>query len=176
MKQKILELREEGKSYNEIQSILGCSKGTISYHCGKGQKEKSLVRQRKNRKTIKGILYKKLDKFLRSKVHNFKRGSRGRLTQSKLSYKTAYKRILENPVCYITGATINLEDPKSYELDHIIPVSKGGPNTLSNLGLSLKEANRAKDDLYLNEFIELCKRVCENNGYMVVVAESAAVS
>lgn len=41
MKEEILKLRKEGKSYNEIQAILGCSKSTISYHCGNGQKEKS---------------------------------------------------------------------------------------------------------------------------------------
>ena len=39
MKDKILKLREEGKSYKEIMNILGCSKGTISYHCGEGQKK-----------------------------------------------------------------------------------------------------------------------------------------
>lgn len=41
MKEEILKLRSEGKTYNEIKEILGCSKGTISYHCGFGQKEKS---------------------------------------------------------------------------------------------------------------------------------------
>jgi hypothetical protein len=30
----ILKLRASGKSYNEIVNILGCSKGTVSYHCG----------------------------------------------------------------------------------------------------------------------------------------------
>lgn len=35
MKENILKLRKEGKSYNEIRNILGCSKGTISYHCSK---------------------------------------------------------------------------------------------------------------------------------------------
>lgn len=34
MKNKILKLRKEGKTYAEITSILGCSKSTISYHCG----------------------------------------------------------------------------------------------------------------------------------------------
>lgn len=33
MKNKILELRKNGVSYNEIQKKLGCSKSTISYHC-----------------------------------------------------------------------------------------------------------------------------------------------
>lgn len=35
MKEDILKLRKEGKSYNEIKNILGCSKSTISYHCSK---------------------------------------------------------------------------------------------------------------------------------------------
>ena len=39
MKEQILKLREEGKTYNEIQKITGASKGTISYHCGEGQKD-----------------------------------------------------------------------------------------------------------------------------------------
>ncbi|MBV1928379.1 MAG: helix-turn-helix domain-containing protein [Gammaproteobacteria bacterium] len=41
MKEQILKLRAEGKTYNEIKKLLGCSKGTISYHCGAGVKEKS---------------------------------------------------------------------------------------------------------------------------------------
>lgn len=34
-KDKILLLREDGKSYNEIVKELGCSKATVSYHCKK---------------------------------------------------------------------------------------------------------------------------------------------
>ena len=33
IKNEILELRKNGKTYNEIVTILNCSKGTISYHC-----------------------------------------------------------------------------------------------------------------------------------------------
>lgn len=32
-KEKILDLRESGKSYNEIAKELSCSKGLVSYHC-----------------------------------------------------------------------------------------------------------------------------------------------
>lgn len=49
MKESILELREQGKTYKEIVTILGCSKSTVSYHCGDGQKEKSKCRLKKNR-------------------------------------------------------------------------------------------------------------------------------
>lgn len=38
--EKILELREQGLTYREIQSELNCSKGTIAYHLGEGQKLK----------------------------------------------------------------------------------------------------------------------------------------
>lgn len=45
-KENILRLRAEGKSYREIQEKLNCSKGTIAYHIGSGQKEKTLSRTR----------------------------------------------------------------------------------------------------------------------------------
>jgi len=48
-KEDIFRLYAEGKSYREIQKILGCSKGTISYHIGAGQKEKALDRRKQSR-------------------------------------------------------------------------------------------------------------------------------
>ena len=33
LKEKIIKLREQGKTYNQIKKELNCSKGTISYHC-----------------------------------------------------------------------------------------------------------------------------------------------
>ena len=52
----ILKLHNEGKSYSEIQKILGCSKGTISYHLGSGQKEKTVGRNRDSRNKISKFL------------------------------------------------------------------------------------------------------------------------
>lgn len=49
MKDKILELRSQGKTYTEISDIVGCSKGTVSYYCGAGQKEKATERLRDRR-------------------------------------------------------------------------------------------------------------------------------
>jgi DNA-binding CsgD family transcriptional regulator len=43
MKENILNLRNEGKSYNEISKILGCSKGTISYHCSSLKNNEEIV-------------------------------------------------------------------------------------------------------------------------------------
>ena len=59
MKEQILQLRSEGKTYDEIKEILGCSKGTISYHCGGNSKQKSLIyganRRQRNRDWIKQL-------------------------------------------------------------------------------------------------------------------------
>jgi DNA-binding CsgD family transcriptional regulator len=51
LKQKILILRNEGKTYDEIKAILNCSKATISYHCQRhdlGSKFKVLTELEKN--------------------------------------------------------------------------------------------------------------------------------
>jgi 5-methylcytosine-specific restriction endonuclease McrA len=49
MKQKILELRAQNKSYREIEKILGCSKSVISYHLNSNVKKSKNNRQNKNR-------------------------------------------------------------------------------------------------------------------------------
>ena len=43
--EKIKALADQGYSYAKIAKKLGCSKGSISYHLGKGQKNKALERQ-----------------------------------------------------------------------------------------------------------------------------------
>lgn len=39
-KEDIIRLRDEGKSYREIEKILGCSRGTISYYLGNKEETK----------------------------------------------------------------------------------------------------------------------------------------
>lgn len=56
LEKQIRFLREQGRSYSEIQMELGCSKGTISYHLGAGQKKKNLDRQQKSRNKLRIFL------------------------------------------------------------------------------------------------------------------------
>ena len=69
--------------------------------------------------------------------------------------------------CYLTGQTIDiLKD--DYNLDHIVPISKGETNDLKNMGITIPDANRSKSDLTLDEYLALCKKVLENFGYTVI--------
>jgi hypothetical protein len=55
---RILELRRQGKTYNEIKELTGASKGTISYWVGESQRDKTVTRQRNRRRTISDTFQK----------------------------------------------------------------------------------------------------------------------
>lgn len=178
--EKIKELKSKGKTYNEIANELNCSKGTISYHLGLGQKEKTLNRQRKNRSKehpfiskLRCFSYKKQRKIsiivsdwkqnvLYKKIWCFRNGGRNENMKTNFSVEDVLNKIGENPKCYLTGVEIDIFDTKSYEFDHIIPISRGGTNDLSNLGICSAKANRAKGNMTPDEFINLCRLVVSN--------------
>lgn len=166
MKEKILKLRNEGKTYNEIKSILGCSKGTISYHCGEGQVEKTKQRYERYKKTSQGALNKKINRVFKRKIHdNLKYKSyckNGNFIYSKDGQKEFIDKCVSNPICYLTGVHIDLGDSKSYELDHIIPLGRGGTNSFDNLGLCIRDANRVKADLLVGELYDICEKILKN--------------
>ena len=177
MKEQILKLRSENKSYSEIQKQLGCSKSTISYHCGEGQKEKSLKRCRKRRE--KDTLLRRIEGFKSRKKHFTesvrKFQKRNNIVVGKVDKnieKSFTKDDLLNRLgghvtkCYLSGEVINIKED-IYHLDHIVPVSRGGDNSINNLGITKREFNIMKSDLTLEEFIENCKKVLKNFGYTI---------
>jgi hypothetical protein len=185
MKEQILKLRSEGKSYNEICELLGCSKGTVAYHCGEGQKEK--YRRRATKYRHNNPLQKRVDNFqrrvakptkitksspkkcLRGRCDDFQRreGSKYGKRDIVFTYHDVLEKFGENTTCYLTGRKINLYETRTYNFDHIIPAIKGGPNTFDNLGIACREANIAKGQLSHTEFLELCKTVLTYNGYEI---------
>ena len=168
MKQDILKLREEGKSYSEITSILGCAKSTVAYYCGKGQKEKTLNRKRRSRKT--NPLMDKINRF-RDRVRDFQRNRvNGTFSEGRtytITVEDVLNKIGNKPICYLTGREIDIYKTSDYHLDHVHPVKKGGDNSLNNLEIACKDANLAKRDLLLEDFIQLCHDVLVHHGYNV---------
>jgi 5-methylcytosine-specific restriction endonuclease McrA len=178
---KIRSLREAGMSYTEIQRTLGCSKGSISYHLGVGQKEKTKARQRSNRASRAGAVRHKLSGFMSSpplkppravgqksapRAYSDKIGNFSRLDGVRDTYDITYEEVLDrleaDPVCYLTGDPIDPDVPASFEFDHIHPRSRGGLNVIENLGFTTREANRAKGNMTLEEFVTLCRKVVKN--------------
>lgn len=186
LSQKIIELRELGYSYNKIVEKLKCSKSTVSYHLGDGQKDKSALRNKKYDKY--SIVQKKIYKFcsiqknallqyrkektikeiLFTKIRNFGDGIMTFNAQDLLD------KIGNDPICYLTGRKIDLSDPKSYHLDHMIPKSRGGDNTLENCGLACKLANLSKSQMTYEEYISLCREVISH--YEIAHTGNAPVS
>lgn len=174
MKEKILKLRQEGKSYSEIKKILNCSKSTISYYCGEGQKEKTKKRTEVRRQNtllekVDGYKYRTFKKN-KEKVRRFNKRDNGNLTNKELTQNFSWKDVLEkfgeNTFCYLSGEKINLLND-SYSLDHKIPYSRGGNNDLDNLGITNQVVNRMKSDLTPEELFMWCKKILEFNGYEV---------
>ena len=161
MGEKILELKQKGYSYQMIQRELGCSKSTISYHLGLGQKQKTLERTKKQRDLNPWL--NKTEKFLQ-KYDGAKitYNNRGDFNRKKLK-----EYLSQIDKCYLTGRPIDINNFSTYEFDHIHPRILGGDSTFENLGIARPEANRAKSDMTLEEFINLCKDVLINFGYKV---------
>ena len=182
LKEKIMSLRNQGMSYRKIEKELGCSKGTIAYHLGEGQKKKTQTRMRKNRKL--NPLQKKIDNFknrkynskgreeitqswevrFKNKIKRFRMDNNRRITTEAKDWndKDVLKSIGSNPKCYLTGDPIDIKDTYSYHADHIVPRSKGGDSSFENLALATREANQAKGDMSLEEFYTLCEKVLKN--------------
>ncbi len=174
-KEDILRLRKKGLSYRQIAKKLGCSRGTISYHCGldETQRQEKNARSNNNR----SVLAKKVDSFksrcTRSKWRTFRnkvKGFKAKDSRSANTYRInnlshnftamdVVDKIGDDPICYLTGRKIDLNKSTDYSLDHIVPTILGGTNDLSNLGICCVEANNAKAGLSLEDFYSLCEEI-----------------
>lgn len=191
--EKILKLRSDGMTYTEIQQQLGCSLGTISYHLGEGQKEKTKKRSYLYRKDIDKVLNNKtwrfhqerptnprvtpkierpVSKIESDKIRDF---CREHQTKQRINFTFTYADVKEkfqdNPTCYLTGDKLDLTDPKSFHFDHIVPISRGGSNDINNLGLATAEANKLKGNLTLDELLTLCEKILAHHGRLAETDE-----
>lgn len=184
-------------SYSQIrerhQTLYGYApdKGTLSYHFGVGQKEKTLARTRK-RRALGGAWLRMVETFTNAKYVEPKepKEKRGRfwymmvrtfigkkyMTSTIQNYWKNYfwpekgqktKDGLTFPEirCIYTGkigkVDVPKDDPKRISLDHNIPKSRGGSNDISNARPVLKRVNDMKGNMSQDEFIELCREIVD---------------
>lgn len=182
LKQQILDLSNQGYSNYQIADILKCSRSTVTYHLKPGAKLANLNRGRRNRAkshpyVIKLYYFKENRKLkpktliqttkwkiiMSRKIVDFKRSHDNTATNSDITFEQVMNKFGETPKCYLTGQPIDIYDTKSYEFDHKIPRSRGGDNSLDNMEIATKQANRAKGDMTYDEFMLLCKQVVNYN-------------
>ena len=181
---KINALRLQGLSYKDIQNTLGCSLSTISYHLGKGQKEKTkkrrakishstyihvkrvnyfqnpIIRKQKKLNPKTSFTKREMTKSISDKSSRFQRSS-------AFNYKDVYAKYGDHFQCGLTGRPLSWNEPHTYEYDHILPVARGGNSCIENLQIVCTDANRAKNDMTEDEFLDLCKEIVLHAGYKV---------
>lgn len=185
---KIIEFRKQGLSYSKIAEQLKCSKSTVSYWCTQLTRDKTKERHNRLREQEpwKYKLLDVLDNFKRRKqgigrdyinenyqvkdwnkkfrtaVSDFRNGGK---IMDTYTYKDVIKAWGGTKIkCYLTGKEIDIMKD-NYQLDHKIPIAKGGTNEISNMRAVLPYANLSKSDMDLGEYLNLCKIVLTNFGY-----------
>lgn len=165
MKEQILKLRNEGKSYDEIVKILGCSKGTISYHCGVNQKEKTKIRAHNNRKVFFAYITRRIRSF-QARSDDNKMCNKSFIV-NPFTTEQFLEKFTESTYCALTGKSINLRIDRNWCLDHKIPKSKGGDNSLENCQILLTDINWMKQAMLEEELIQNCKDILIYKGFKI---------
>lgn len=153
MDEEIIELYNRGLSVRHISERVGLSQTSV-YDKISGYS-----------KSIKGVIKKKIKKFRTGHKTN-----RADYTVP-LDIERATKKILSTSKCYLSGRPIDISDTRQWSLDHRNPKSRGGTNSINNMGVSSSIVNRSKQDMNVLEFIEMCIDVARNNGYVVYKKE-----
>lgn len=118
--------------------------------CGKCVKDARLERRRKSeqkRRLANPERYKVIDK-----VHQLKRRSAGAITLKQ------YRELLgQAKECFYCGS-----ESERYEIDHYIPISKGGTSDLNNLVVACQKCNREKWNKHPLEFLGGMSKIIDN--------------
>jgi 5-methylcytosine-specific restriction endonuclease McrA len=147
--EKILRLKFQGYSTKEIAGIVKLSPITVN----------AKLSGRRDR--LEGIITEKLNKYHKGHKSNHISNI------VPLDKDAARVKINKTSNCYLTGRPLNLTDKTSWSLDHKNPRSRGGTNSIQNMGVACQIANRSKQDMTVKEYLELCQDVLQNHGYIV---------
>jgi len=140
------------------------------YRADPEKREQILESQRKSwRKNGVQTKQKYMDKIRETDIWKWKKITTHNIYRGDLSAEDL-KSIFDKQkgLCGISGRPLDIE---KMHLDHIIPRSKGGQNTIENLRWACKEANEAKGNLMDDDFILLCNDVIHKLGSQSILED-----
>lgn len=155
LKEQIENLKSEGYKKRQILEIMKISEVKYYYLT---LSEKTREKRVKSIKIYLQKYYTQPYYYLIRKVKCFQSKA---VCTKPFTYKDVLEKFGENPICYLTGRKIDLNDPSQYQLDHVIPINKGGLGNLDNLQISCAIANQMKRDYSLDEFIKACIEIAD---------------
>jgi len=127
-----------------------------SKKCSKCEVEKPLseFRKRSKRDTYQSWC-KKCEKCYQRKSESYKwqklKNNLKRYPKSDVTLEQIKSQLGEPDTCYLCGLPLKWEHA---EVDHVIPLTKGGMTTISNLKWAHKKCNRMKHDYTIPELLE----------------------
>lgn len=87
--------------------------------------------------------------------------------ETKKHWKTLYRQQIKLGMCYCYLCGKPIEDERDFNLDHCVPLSRGGPNVASNWRATHKSCNSQKGALTLEEYKEWLRLERLRNGEKV---------
>jgi 5-methylcytosine-specific restriction endonuclease McrA len=175
IEEQIKNLKSQNFNYRQIANKVGCSIGIV-HQVLKGSHIPFEYKQKKARKKYVRAYEPNPSarRIVSLKIGNFKGRKKGGNVGQKtndFTLQDVLNKIGGSPVCYLSGRPLDLTNRRSFVFDHVTPVDRNGDNSLNNLNIAHPDANRAKNNLLNDEFIQLCKDVLVHNGYECVKVE-----
>ena len=165
LRKKAIGLKIDGVRNSKIGNELGLTKTQyleLFKPEKRGHRNRPPVKQPEQPKEKQSVKQSRPPKHwfevLRARTASFQRAEP---VNNRFSSADVIDRFGHTPFCYLTGKELSWQDPKSYELDHLHPRSKGGTGTLDNLRIATPSANRMKLAHLFEDFVKLCKQVAE---------------
>lgn len=138
----IYELSDRGYDPKQISELTSVSVGSVKERL-ECRSDPSKWEEKVKAKDV-NVLRHKIGDFLRN---------RGQAITIPFTWEELLK--VRKTECHLTGRFVDINNKKSYELDHKTPVSRGGGSEVDNCYFACTEANQAKGAMLDEEFHSL---------------------
>ena len=138
-KQAVRRLRVDGWSYRQLADLVGCNHSMIDYWCNASRRQASANKQREFKKKNPDY-HKRYDRGP-GRLYTVRRAAERRV-RTKTPCSSIEALLIRYR--YEDARWLTKETGIKHEVDHIIPLAKGGPHLPWNLQVITKDENRSK--------------------------------